>query len=107
MPYVALAFILNTTTVEVAHGVLMVSHRPVPFPGKRNVAARDVRQLFSVERRGRKGGVTFDVMARLASGRETRLVSGLSSEREARFIEYRIESRLGLLDEEVFGELER
>ena len=107
MPYLALAFLFNSTSVDVADGELKVAHRPVPFPGRRTLAARDVRQLFSVERHGRKGSITFDVMAQLASGRETKLVSGLSSEREAQFLEQRIESRLGLTDQPVFGELPR
>jgi hypothetical protein len=107
MPYLALAFLFNSTIVEAAGGELRVRHRPMPFPGRRTLTARDVGQLFSVERRGRKGAITFDVMARLESGRETKLVSGLSSEREARFIEQRIESRLGLADRAICGELPR
>jgi hypothetical protein len=46
-------------------------------------------------------------MAQLASERETKLVSGLPGAREARFIEQRIESRLGLSDRSVSGELPR
>jgi hypothetical protein len=107
MPYLALAYLLNSTFVEVADGELRVRHRPVPFPGNRTLTARDVRQLFAVERRGRKGSISFAVMARLASDRETKLVSGLGSEREAQFIEQRIESRLGLTDQPTFGELPR
>jgi hypothetical protein len=49
--------------------------------------------------------VTYDVMAQLASGKETRIVSGLSTDREARFLEQRIESRLGLTNRTVAGEL--
>jgi hypothetical protein len=107
LPYLALAYFLNSTFIEVEGGELRVRHRPVPFPGNRTLTATDVRQLFSIERQGRKGGVTFDVMARLASDRETKLVSGLTTEREARFIEERIESRLGLVDQPVSGELPR
>ena len=107
MPYLAVAYLFNSTSVEVAEGELRVTHGPVPFPGNRTLTARDVRQLFSVERRGRKGSVSFDVMARLASDRETKLVTGLSSEREAQFLEQRIESRLGLADQPIFGELPR
>jgi hypothetical protein len=107
LPYVALAFLFNSTRVEVGEGQLRVRHRPIPFPGNKTLAANDVRQLFSVERIGRKGSVTYDVMARLASERETKLVSGLTDERQARFIEQRIESRLGLADRPVIGELPR
>jgi hypothetical protein len=105
LPYVALAFFLNSSFVEVGEGTLKVGHRPLPFPGKRTISAGDVRQLFCVERTGRKGSVTYDVMAQLASGRETKLIPGLSTDREARFIEQRIESRLGLTNRSVAGEL--
>ena len=107
LPYVALAYLLNSTIVEVGEGHLTVRHRPVPFPGRRTLSAVDVRQLFCVERTAHKGPATFDVMARLASDRETRLVPGLPTEREARFIEQRIESRLGLSDRRIEGELSR
>jgi hypothetical protein len=105
LPYLALAFFLNSTFVEVGEGTLRVTHRPLPFPGKRTLGASDIRQLFCVERTGRKGSVTYDVMAQLASGRETKLVTGFSTDREARFIEQRIESRLGLANRPVSGEL--
>jgi hypothetical protein len=51
--------------------------------------------------------VTYDVMAQLASGRETRIVPGFWTDREARFLEQRIESRLGLTDQAIDGELPR
>jgi hypothetical protein len=107
LPYVALAFLLNSTFVEIEGGELRIRHRPLPFPGRRTVRVIDVQQLFSVERTGRKGSVTYDVMARLASDRETKLVGGFSSEREARFVEERIERRLGLADRPISGELRR
>lgn len=107
LPYLAVAYLVNETLIEVGQGELTVTHRPLPFPGNRTLLARDVRQLFCVERTGRKGGVTYDVMAQLASERETKLVSGLPGAREARFIEQRIESRLGLGDRPVSGELPR
>ncbi len=107
LPYLALACFLNYTYIEVGEGTLRVRHRPLPFPGKKTLSTGDVRQLFCVERKGRRGSVTYDVMAQLASGRETRLVPGFSTEREARFVEQRIESRLGLADRSVSGELPR
>jgi hypothetical protein len=107
LPYMALVFLLNSIVVEVAEGVLTVRHRPLPFPGNRTFSAVDIRQLFCVARTGRKGGVTYDVMAQLASGRETRVVPGFWTDREARFLEQRIESRLGLTDHAIDGELPR
>jgi hypothetical protein len=103
--YLALANFVNSTSIEVASGELKVVHRPLPFPGARTLRSGDIRQLFCVERRGKRGGRTFAVMARLASDREVTLVSGLTNDREARFIEQQIESRLGLMNQSVTGEL--
>jgi hypothetical protein len=105
LPYVALAYLLNSTIIEVGGGELKVRHQPLPFPGRRALRAGDVRQLFCVERTSQKGAVTYDVMARLASDRELKLVSGLPGPREARFVEQRIESRLGLTNQPMDDEL--
>jgi hypothetical protein len=105
--YVAIAFLANTTTVAVASGQITVSHQPVPWPGSRTLHTTEIRQLFCCERRGSKGSRSYDVMARLTSDREVKLLSGLSDEREARFLEQRIEERLGLPNMAVAGELRR
>jgi hypothetical protein len=107
LPYVALAFWMNRTVVSVTGGDIRVAHRPVPFPGNRRIQATDLRQLFCVTRRGRRDTASYALMARLASGREVTLISGLSNDREARFLEERIEQRLGLGNEAVAGELQR
>lgn len=105
--YVAIAFLANTTTVAIASGQIAVSHGPVPWPGSRTLHTTEIRQLFCCERRGRKGGRSYDVMARLTSDREVSLLSGLADEREARFLEQRIEERLGLPNIVVAGEIRR
>jgi hypothetical protein len=107
LPYVALAFWLNSTFVEIEAGELRIRHRPLPFPGRRTLRVGDVQQLFCIECEGKKGSVDYAVMARLASDREIKLVTGLSTEREARFIEQRIEGRLQLTDRAMSGELPR
>jgi len=105
LPYVAIAFWVNRTFVEVSGAEIAVTHRPLPFPGNRRLQVMDLRQLFCVERARRKESPTYAVMARLASGREVTLISGLTHDREARFIEERIERRLGLGNQPVSGEL--
>ena len=105
LPYVAVAFWVNRTSVEVSGAEITVTHRPLPFPGNRRLQVMDLRQLFCVERARQKGSPTYAVMARLASGREVTLISGLSSDREARFIEEKIEQRIGLGNQPVTGEL--
>jgi hypothetical protein len=107
MPYMAMTFWLNSTFIEIDAGDVRVRHRPLPFPGQRTLRVVDVEQFFCAERSGRKGSVSFEIMARLTSGRETKLVGGLSNEREARFIEQRLEARLGLTDRPIVGEAPR
>jgi hypothetical protein len=107
LPYVAMAFWLNSTFVGIEDRDLSVRHRPLPVPGQRTLRVGDVQQLFCVERTGRKGSVTYEVVARLVSGHERKLLGGLSTGREARFIEERIEARIGLTDRAIAGELPR
>jgi hypothetical protein len=107
LPYLAIACFLNTTKVEVSAGELRVAHGPLPFPGNRTLRVNEIRQLFCVERTGKRGSRTYNVMAQLTSSRELTLVHGLTSDREARFLEQRIESRLGLANQPVSGELHR
>lgn len=105
--YIAIAFLANDTTVAIASGKISVRHGPLPWPGNRTLQTTEIRQLFCCERRGRKASRSYDVMARLTSDREVSLLAGLASEREARFLEQRIEQRLGLPDTTVAGELRR
>jgi hypothetical protein len=107
LPYVALAFWMNSTLIEVESGELRCRHQPLPFPGSRTLRVAEIQQFFCVHRAGRKGASAFDVMVRLAGDRETKLVGGLQTEREARFIEERLESRLALSDRPIAGELAR
>jgi hypothetical protein len=107
LPYVAIAFWVNRTFVEIAGAEITVTHRPLPWPGNRRVPVMEVRQLFCVERARQKGSPTYAVMARLASGREVTLITGLSSDREARFLEERLERRIGLANEAIAGEVPR
>jgi hypothetical protein len=105
--YVAMAFLANTTTIAIASGRITITHAPVPWPGSQTLPTTEIRQLFCFERRGSKGSRSYDVMARLTSDREVKLLSGLADEREAKFLEQRIEERLGLPDFAVAGELRR
>jgi hypothetical protein len=96
LPYVAMSFWLNSTLIEIEAGDLRIRHRPLPFPGQRTLRVVDLEQFFCVDRTGKKGSITHEVMARLTSGREMKLVGGLSTARDARFIEEQLEARLGL-----------
>jgi len=103
--YFLVVALVNRTTVRVGQGEITVRRGPLPWPGNRTLQAADLAQLFCVERSGSKGGSTYAVMARLRSGREVTLVSGLREDRQARFLEQELEKHLRIDDQPVAGEL--
>jgi hypothetical protein len=105
--YYCLTLFFNATTVKLSEGQLTVKHAPLWWFGNRTVPARDVSQVFVVEKRGSKGSLRYEVCALLRDGRRQALVTGLTDEAEARFLEVRLEQVLNLVDQPVDGELRR
>jgi len=105
LAYYCLALFLNSTTVNFTNGTLHVTHGPLPWWGKRRLPVRDLSQLFVVEKRGSKGRITFELCGLLADGKRVSILSGLSDEAEARFLEVRLEQVLGIVDRPVAGEI--
>ena len=103
--YFVLVILFNTSELKAGRGEITVRHGPLPWAGNRTVATHELAQLFCVERRGGKGKVHYQVMARLRSGREVKLVSGLMEDRQARFLEQEVEKHLRIEDQPVAGEL--
>lgn len=103
--YFVLVVLLNRTVLQAGRGEITVRHGPLPVPGNRTLATHELAQLFCVERRGSKGKISYDVMARLRSGREVKLVSGLMEERQARYLEQEVERHLRIENQPVTGEL--
>ena len=101
---------VNVMTISLDGGELRLRHAPLPWPGKRALAASDVRQLWVKKQvavvKGREQ-VTFDAMVQLADGSSAKLLAGLNTSDEALFVEQQLEGRLGLRDEEVAGEIDR
>ncbi len=104
--YFVLVILLNRTTLQAGRGEITVRHGPLPWPGNRTLSTHDLAQLFCVERRGSKGRISYDVMARLQSGREVKLVTGLMEERQARYLEQEVEKHLRIENQPVAGELQ-
>lgn len=98
------------TRIQVADGLILVAHGPLPWRGNHTILADDIAQLF-VARSRRQGKWSenqmrdsFDVRAVLANERSIDLVRGLDDLEAARAIERRIESFLGIEDRPVVGE---
>lgn len=104
--YFTLATFLNTTAVSAHHGRLTVKHGPMPWRGNQNLDGTDVKQLFVLEKRGNKGGLSYELCAMLRDGRKVSLVRGIEAA-QARFLEVRLEQALGIQDLPVEGELHR
>ena len=107
LAYYCLALFLNSTTVRVSEGTLQVRHAPLPWRGTKAIAVREVKQLFVVEKRGSKGSISYEVCALMQDGRRQSLLTGLSDEPEARFLEVRLEQAMNIVDQAVEGELRR
>ena len=105
--YLALANLFNTTTIRINSKTLVIRHRPFPWLGYKTVPVSKVAQVYC-KRRKRQGKnrtyVTFEVRYEGPKGKTYKLLSGLESRSEARFIEREIEETLGLKDKYVEGE---
>ncbi len=105
LTYFTLAGLLNSTEVALEAGQLRVRHGPLPWKGNRTVPRYDLAQLFCLELQSedepRSG---YDLMARLHSGTEIKLVRRLPSRRQAKFLEREIERAAGIENRPVAGE---
>jgi len=107
LTYTCLTLFVNSTTVRVADGTLYVRHGPLPWRGTRTIPTLDVQQLFVVEKRGNRGGVSYELCALLREGKRQALLTGLKDELEARFLEVRLEQVMNIADQHVVGELKQ
>lgn len=110
LTYFTVCSFVNRTIIEIAGDRLRVRHTPLPWPGRRDLAAADVRQLFTTEKVHRgKNGVSYSyvVHVRTSAGGDVKLLAGLSEVEHALFVEQQIEQRLGIRDEPVAGEVAR
>lgn len=105
LAYFTLASFFNSTEVRFNNGMLHVKHGPLPWRGQRHLQTREVGQLFVLEKRGNKGGITYELCALLSDGKRISLLSSLNDEGQARFLELRLEQVMGIVDRPVAGEL--
>jgi hypothetical protein len=99
--YLALAGVVNRTTIRVHRGVLTVRHGPLPWWGSCELATREIRQLSCSQRTTReKGGpqTWYTVVAQLSSGGSTPLITDLPYADQALFIEQELQAQLNVAD---------
>ncbi|MEQ8763870.1 MAG: hypothetical protein RL885_08085 [Planctomycetota bacterium] len=108
LTYFVVASFFNRTTLQCRDGRLTVTHGPFPWPGKRDLDASDIAQLYTKERirRGNNGGVhtSYQLRLRTKGGQDVKLLSSLNEPDQAMYIEQEIEKHLGIEDRSVRGE---
>lgn len=101
LTYYWLALVVNKTTYSVSNGVLRVAHGPMPWWRNRELLASEIKQLFVEERRGQKGGATYELWVLRETGGPLALARGLATYAQAELIEKEIETVLGIEDRAV------
>jgi hypothetical protein len=103
----ALAGILNRTRIRADAETLSITHGPIPWPGNREIATSEIRQLYceeQVERVKQQTVRTYDLGAVLESGFKTTLLTKLETPAQAEFLEQELERYLGIVDAPVSDE---
>lgn len=106
--YWVLAGIFNITEIQVNGQELSIRHRPLPWPGNKNLFLADISQLYCKEHvtRGRRSShTTYEVHAVTRDNQRQKLITGLPHTDEALFLEQEIEQFWGIKDRPVQGEL--
>lgn len=108
LTYTVIAGFFNKTFIKVMHPNISVEHFPIPWPGNKIMRIGEIEQLFCEEKvSSSKNGTTYtyNVGITFKGGKRDKLVSGLESPEQARFIEQEVEKFLGIKDRSVAGEM--
>ena len=108
LTYFVLASFVNRTWVRVDRGELTIRHGPVPFPGNKTLLTADIKQFYcteTVNNRRNNCSVTYELNAVAADGGKVKLLSALDEIEQALYLEQRLESFLGIVNERVPGEV--
>lgn len=103
--YIALALLLNRTTIRIEGAVLTVAHGPFPWPGARTLDAKQVNQLYCTEyvayKQDNVGQYRMMVHALMADGSRIDLIKGVDNAGQALYLEQLLERHLRLEDRPV------
>jgi hypothetical protein len=100
----AAAFAVNRTMLRVDPETITVSDRPIRLGSDQVFRRDDVQQLYVAERHWGRGGRYYALHAKVAGG--DRPIAYLEAYQLARFLEQKVEERLGLVDVTVDAEVE-
>lgn len=108
LTYLCVAGFINRTYIKISFKDIAISHRPLPWFGRKSISLGDIKQIFTKEKMHRnKNGTsyTYEVHFQDHEGNETKMVSRLGNPDQALYIEQEIESTMGIKDAPVSGEL--
>lgn len=104
LTYFVVASFLNSTHISLDSETFTIQHTPLPWPGNRSVARTDVVQFFVSEKRGSKGGVSYQLNAQLRSGTRVKIAGGLMNPELGFYLEQQLEKWGKIPDRPVAGE---
>ncbi len=104
IPWLALAMMLNATTITLREGVLRITHGPIPMRRSVTVHAEDIEQIFCLttwktvsQGRSNVRRPFYSVEAKLKGDREVHLMS-VFTPMEGLYVEQLLEHALGIVD---------
>jgi hypothetical protein len=106
--YYTICGFVNRSTVTLHADRLDVEHGPLPWPGNRSLPTGRIRQLYTEMQthQGKHGTThTFRLSAVMDDGSSVRLLSGIQDAAVPRYLEQELESRMGIVDVPVAGQL--
>lgn len=106
LTYFVISTFVNRTSLLVALGQLEIKHGPLPWPGNCVINVVDIEQFFCVEKFGSRKSrqSSFELHVLLRSGEKKKLLSAITEEEFALFLEQTLETHLGIEDRPVAGE---
>jgi hypothetical protein len=107
LAYFCVASFVNKTDISIDPNHLKVRSYPLPWGRQKKISVHTIKQLYTKRKvtQGKNGtSVSFSVFVITNDNREQKLLSGLSDDTQAKFIEREIESILGIENVSVAGE---
>jgi hypothetical protein len=107
LTYYTICLFVNKTLIRADQRTLSVKHGPLPWPkGNKEIAVRDLQQLFVQEKSGNKGHKYHILSAQLKDGKMVTLLPNVSATpEELLHLERSIEDYVGISDQPVIGEM--
>lgn len=106
--YVALALLLNKTTIQVEGNELRIRNGPLRWPGSKTLDASRISQLYCTEyvayQQNKQPVYRFKVHAMMLDGSRVDLIPGCEDAGQALYLEQLLERHLGIQDRPVKDE---